>query len=259
MTTEKSLEMNVSGPEPKVNYSAALLARDARNRAHILRELERIKDEYEISGCRVLEAGCGLGRNLEIFREDNVVSGIDGLPDAVKQARMRGLDVIEANLELGLQAKSASVDWVFCLDVLEHLVDPLRLLEESYRILRDKGHIVINVPNHFNAAGRIKILLGHDLDVHRFFPEKQEWNNPHLRFFTYRGIQQMLMNTGFETVEDRSARFPSVPGQAVLERIGLRRLSCFLSFCRPSFFAGGFFLIAEKRPLSRRVLLTIKR
>jgi hypothetical protein len=89
--------------------------------------------------------------------------------------------------------------------------------------------------------------MGHDLDVHRFFPSSHEWNNPHLRFFTHSGIVQFLNVSGFNVLEDRSSRFWSFPKQAVLERLRLRPILSFAAKRRPSLFCGGFFLIAEKR------------
>jgi SAM-dependent methyltransferase len=233
-------------PDREINYSIALLQRDRTDRAHVRQELSRIKSDYQIQNCAIFEPGCGLGDNLELFRNDNSVAGIEGLSSAVAQAGIRGLHVREGDLSRALPIDSATADWVLCLDVLEHLENPLGLMNEIWRVLRHHGRVVINVPNHFNLAGRIKILLGHDLDVHRFFPECREWNNPHLRFFTHRGIKQLLQVARFKVLEDRSSRFCSFPKQSTLEKLHLQAIPRFLARIWPSLFAGGFFLIAEK-------------
>ena len=248
-TKDLLVESNVSIPDRAINYSIALLERDTADRGHIREELSRLKSAYEIRNCTIIETGSGLGDNLEIFRKDNHVMGIEGLPDAVAQARIRGLDVREGDLTSALAVADSSVDWTLCLDVLEHLEDPLHLMNEIWRVLRPTGRAVINVPNHFNLAGRIKLLFGQDLDVHRFFPECREWNNPHLRFFTHRGIRQLLEVAGFSLLEDRSHRFCSLPKQSLLEKLQLQSLSRCIARIRPSLFAGGFFLIAQKRAL----------
>src|SRR2546421_10202339 len=90
-------------PENKVNYSVALLRRDEQERTHITRELKLVKHEYGIRDFTVLEVGCGLAQNLEIFRADNHVFGIDGLRSAVADARSRGLHVIQGDLETPLE------------------------------------------------------------------------------------------------------------------------------------------------------------
>src|SRR4051812_24077137 len=82
-----------------VNYTLDLLNRDDDERGHIVNELARIKNEYAITNCTVLDLGCGTGRNLEVFKNDNRTLGIEGLASAAKLARSRGLDVQQANLE----------------------------------------------------------------------------------------------------------------------------------------------------------------
>jgi SAM-dependent methyltransferase len=246
-TSVKSAGSPVTASETEINYSVARLQRDQHERGHIRRELTLIKEKYSINDYTVLEVGCGLGHNLEIFKRDNRVLGVEGLPDAVAQARVGGLDVRQGDLEAGIDLGTGTADWVLCLDVLEHLVNPMNLMVEIRRVLREKGRVVINVPNHFDLTGRIKIFLGHDLDVHKFFPESNEWENPHLRFFTHRGITELVTEAGFKVVDDLSARFWSLPKRATVERLGLEPLMRILAGTRPSLFAGGFLLIAEKQ------------
>lgn len=239
-------------PEPvglhlaPINYSVDLLRRDEAERSHITDELSRIKEEYGINGCTLLEVGCGLGQNLEIFRSSNDVLGIEGLPSAVSEACSRGLAVIEGDLQSPLAIASGSIDWLLCLDVLEHLERPLSLMLEMRRVLRVRGRAILNVPNHFDLSGRLKLLMGHNLDVHKFFPGSDDWDNPHLRFFTHAGIRRMVAASGFQLVQDRSGHFCSFPKQRVFQVAGLNPVLRYLAEKKPSLFAGGFFLIMEK-------------
>ncbi len=231
----------------RINYSVERLQKDERSRVHIRRELALIKEQYGIKDCTVVEVGCGLGSNLEVFQADNQVIGIEGLEDAVAEARRRGLRVQHGDLELSLSVASDTTDWVFCLDVLEHLLSPMKLMFEIRRVLHRRGKIVINVPNHFDLIGRIRLLAGHDLDVHNFFPGSHEWDNPHVRFFTHRGIKQLLNAAGFRMIEDRSPRFWSFPKGRILKRVGLKAVLQALALHRPSVFAAGFLLVGEKQ------------
>ena len=230
----------------EVNYSVDLLRRDEEDRSHITRELLLIKQEYGITNRTVGELGCGMGKNLQLFQPDNRVFGVEGLKPAVEQARSRGLDVRLADLQSPLDIQSESVDWLLCLDVLEHLVNPFDLMIEMRRILRAGGRAILNVPNHFNLSGRLKLLLGSSLDVHRYFPTSHDWDNPHLRFFTHTGIRQMGEKAGFKIVEDRSSHFCSLPKQAIFQRLKLDGAARGIAKHRPSVFAEGFFLILQK-------------
>jgi len=146
----------------QVNYSVDLLRRDEQERSHITNELRLIKGEYGIKSCTVLEVGCGLGQNLEVFRSDNNVLGIEGLASAVGEACSRGLTVVQGDLESELDMRAETVDWLLCLDVLEHLERPLNLMLEMRKVLRIGGRAILNVPNHFDLSGRLKLLLGHN-------------------------------------------------------------------------------------------------
>jgi SAM-dependent methyltransferase len=237
-----------------VNYTIDLLQRDDQERNHIIRELVLIKEEYKIKDCTVVDLGCGTGNNLESFKNDNNVLGFEGLASAVSVARSRALPVCEADLEQRLEMPDSSADWVLCLDVLEHLVNPIKLMHEINRVLRVNGKAVINVPNHFDLTGRMRILHGHSLDVHRFFPDSHDWDNPHLRFFTHRGIKQMVAAAGFKLVDDRSWKFHAFPKKRFFESIGLTFLLRHLAVKYPPAFAAGFFLIIEKTaPISETI------
>jgi 2-polyprenyl-3-methyl-5-hydroxy-6-metoxy-1,4-benzoquinol methylase len=231
-----------------INYNLELLQRDKLGRSHIINELLILKKKFYIHQCNILELGCGLGQNLSLFKEDNIVKGVEGLADAVNTARLLGLEIIQANLESPIiEIPDASQDWILCLDVLEHLVKPFNLLLEIKRILKDNGKAILNVPNHLELRGRLKILFGSGIDVHNFFPEYNEWDNPHLRFFTYSGYIKMIESTGFSLLDDRSYRFNSLPFSKYINKIGIIRLLIdSLAKQNPSLFCCGFFVVIEK-------------
>lgn len=50
-------------------------------------------------------------------------------------------------------------DAVICLEGLEHLVDPVRLIAELARVTRARGEIVISTPNVMNFYSRLQYLF----------------------------------------------------------------------------------------------------
>ncbi len=238
-----------------INYSLDLLQRDKDNRSHIIKELVFLKHKYKIKSCKILELGCGLGQNLEVFKEDNFVQGVEGLENVVYAAKSLGLDIIEANLENNLNFPNNSQDWIICLDVLEHLLNPLNLMLEIERILKKDGKAIINVPNHLTWTGRLKILMGAGLDVHNFFPDSEDWNNPHIRFFTFAGYKKLIKSAGFTITDNRSFQFYTVPLSKYINRIGLSPLVYFIAKKQPSLFTGGFFVVLEKNRSSDKGLI----
>jgi SAM-dependent methyltransferase len=231
---------------PHVNYETAWLLGEHAQRGHIEAVLQRIRSTHAVHGHDVLELGSGLGRNLMIFRDDNRVLGVEGMSDAADLARQLGVPTICADLEATLPLASGSADWVLCIDVLEHLVDPKACLDEALRLLRPRGHILINVPNHFDWRGRLRILAGSGIDSQRYFPGRAGWNYPHLRFFTRRDLATLLCAAGLEVVRDCSEWTSAVPRAAWLARVGLGGPVRALSRAWPDLFQAGFFVVCRR-------------
>ena len=85
----------------------------------------------------VLDIGCGNKPYADLFGGCVHVglnnSTVDAVPDVVGDATR-------------LPIASASIDLVFCTQVLEHVPHPRRLLEECRRVLKPAGWLVLSAP-----------------------------------------------------------------------------------------------------------------
>lgn len=231
----------------KIHYETSWLLAEAAERGHIIAALESLRHEYAIAGRTVVELGCGVGTNLAVFAADNAVLGVEGLEQAAAECRKRGIEVSVADLEQEVPIPDRSADLVLCLDVLEHLVNPPRCLASAHRILRDGGYLVVNVPNHFDWRGRLRVLRGSGIDSQHYFADSPHWEYPHLRFFSRRSIEKLLVTSGFELVRDYGPRFVSFPKARLWEGLGLGGTLRRLQARWPDMFSTGFFLLCRKR------------
>jgi SAM-dependent methyltransferase len=95
---------------------------------------------------RILDAGCGTGRNLVELGAVGVAEGIDPSPDAIAFCRRRGLDrVTEAGLE-ALPFADGVFDLVVATDVIEHIDDDLAALSELRRVAGAGASLLLTVP-----------------------------------------------------------------------------------------------------------------
>ena len=96
---------------------------------------------------RLVEGGVGSARDLlEFTRAGYAASGFDSMPESVANARARGLEVVQHDLEQSWPVEDASVDVAVLLDVLEHMAKPVAVLANLRRALRPGGGAVITVP-----------------------------------------------------------------------------------------------------------------
>ncbi len=95
---------------------------------------------------RLLDAGCGTGRQLVEYGALGEAHGIDPSPGAVQACRNRGLArVREAPIER-LPYEDSSFDLILATDVLEHLPDDAVALRELRRVAAPDATILCTVP-----------------------------------------------------------------------------------------------------------------
>ena len=153
-------------------------------------------------GRQVLDVGAGDGViGAQLTGRGWRVTGIEGDP-ALAEAGVRHCErMITADLNRELPEVGGPFDAIVYGDILEHLVNPLRVLVELDRALAPGGFLVISVPNIAHLYIRLLLLFG------RFdYIDRGILDSTHLRFFTARSLKTLLDDAGL-TVE----RFTATP------------------------------------------------
>jgi SAM-dependent methyltransferase len=167
------------------------------------------------AGERVLDLGCGAGRFVAALRDAGAdVVGVDIAEAALARARVvaPGAELRLLDEDGSIPLPHASVDLVWCSEVLEHVADVGHTLLEARRVLRPGGRLLVTVPYHGRAQAAAIALTR--FEAH-FDPLGQ-----HLRFFTRRSLAATLAAGGFEPVWVRAWGGVPVPrrGLAALSR-----------------------------------------
>jgi SAM-dependent methyltransferase len=95
---------------------------------------------------RVLDAGCGSGRNMVDLARWGTVTGVELSAAAAEAARGRHVGEVVEGSVLEMPFAPASFDLVVCLDVIEHLQDDRAALRELRRVLAPGGALLVTVP-----------------------------------------------------------------------------------------------------------------
>jgi len=228
-------------------YRTEWLQAEGPSRGHIAASLEALKRRRRIRDCDVVELGSGIGANLRVFAADNRVLGLESLPDAVTVALGEGLPTLRADLEQRpWPLADASVDWLLCIDVLEHLLRPEECLHTALSSLRPEGRVVINLPNHFDWRGRLRIAFGAGIDSQHYFRRTPVWRYPHLRFFRRCDLVDLLDAAGLVIEEDLSMQHSSVPKARAMRSAGLGFIPRALGRAWPELFLPGFLVVCRR-------------
>jgi 2-polyprenyl-3-methyl-5-hydroxy-6-metoxy-1,4-benzoquinol methylase len=147
---------------------------------------------------RILEIGCGEGRLAQALRgsrpaSDLEIVGVELCDAPAKTAATILNRVMVGNVEQMDLPYEDYFDCVIFADVLEHLVDPWRMLRRARKLLRRDGVIVASIPNVQHSRVLINLLLG------RFdYEQAGIMDSTHLRFFTRKSIITLFQSTGYE-------------------------------------------------------------
>jgi SAM-dependent methyltransferase len=126
-----------------------------------------------------------------VLREQGcTVVGIEIDPQAAQTAAdncerviIGDLDYLDFHAELG----DDRFDVVLAADVLEHLKDPLSVMQAIKQFLMPHGHVVISVPNVAHISVRLALLSG------RFpYGKAGLLDETHLRFLTRESLERLM-------------------------------------------------------------------
>lgn len=153
--------------------------------------------------CLVLDVGCGVGGfgKWLIDKKKCKVDGIDGHPDAVKEAKKNLnnghlLDLNDLN-QVKDFVKGKSYDAITFIDVLEHCYHPKQLLGIFSQALSEKGRIIVSLPNIAHYSARIRVLKGNfDYDDSGLF------DRTHVKFYTRKTSRELIESAGLRVIKE---------------------------------------------------------
>lgn len=157
---------------------------------------------------RILDIGCGPGLTGAALMGLGAaeVWGIERDAALAEEARSRVTCVEQIDLEKdpteGLPL--GFFDAILYADVLEHLVDPWRVLAEQRELLAPGGSILVSIPNVRNLRVTLPLILQGRWD----YVDEGLLSLGHLRFFTTRSMRSMIETAGYRIVEQKGTYAP---------------------------------------------------
>jgi 2-polyprenyl-3-methyl-5-hydroxy-6-metoxy-1,4-benzoquinol methylase len=117
-----------------------------------------------LAGQRLLDLGSGLAGYSQIFAAQGAqVISVDLLK--TKLPPTHGLSQVQGDA-LAVPLAGAAFDVVFCASLIEHVADPLRLVQEIERLLKPGGVAYVSFPPYYSIKG------GHEYSPFHYLGQK---------------------------------------------------------------------------------------
>lgn len=151
-------------------------------------------------GSKVLDLGCGNGVFLRQLQDTRNVRGM-GLeidPANISAAIGRGLNIVEQNMDLGLDNfPDQSFDTVVMAHALQVVHYPDRVLDEMLRIGREG---VVTFPNFGHWRCRIYLAFRGRMPVSKFMPHSW-YDTPNIHFCTVTDFEVLCRDKGIRILD----------------------------------------------------------
>lgn len=148
-----------------------------------------------------LDVGCwtgNLGKSLK-SEKGCVVDGVDYREDVLNKSKEVGYrNTYQINLnaeEVNFDVITEKYDVIIFADVLEHLINPSKILSSFKNCLSQDGRVVVSLPNVAFGLNRLNLLLGRWA-----YREFGTLDKTHLKFYTLKTGRFLVETSGFKNV-----------------------------------------------------------
>ena len=150
---------------------------------------------------RVLEVGCAHGAFVALLRQAGFrACGLEMSPAVIRFARQTfGIPVLRGPIEQH-RIRSASLDAIVLLDVIEHLPDPVGTLAHCVGLLKPGGVLLIQTPE-FPEVDRAALEASGARFIEQLKPDE------HVFLFSSRSIRALMTRIGATSVLFEPASF----------------------------------------------------
>ncbi|BFI73757.1 SAM-dependent methyltransferase [Nanoarchaeota archaeon] len=180
---------------------------------YIIRELKNL---YPRGIDNILDVGGSIGATLytisQYLKINNAYSIDLYLPPIEIQNKLPNIKFLKSSAyELTKLFKEEYFDVVLLIDVIEHLFDTDKAVEEIRKVLKNNGILVISTPNLSSFINRLLLFFGYqplgtEVSTIKHYGRPRKYNlregvAGHIRVFTYKALNEFLEDKGFSIIK----------------------------------------------------------
>lgn len=175
----------------------------------------QISQKIKSRDVRILDVGCGNGNiTLPLASLGYNIEGFDINQESIEKAQEKNIfnnaifkkcDIMELN-------NNKRYDVIIVSEVIEHLNNPVAILNTVRRLLKPQGLLLLSVPNSYSIEELIRrvtsnSLIGNKIKkiIRRYIMKKENVqsmaDSPHINFYSLMSFKKLLKKTHFKLVK----------------------------------------------------------
>lgn len=176
-----------------------------------IEKISRFIQNYfkEINGLNILECGVTKGGICDRL----VGRGVNCWGVDINQRNLGNIKFIQADLNKGIPEFGASFDIIFAGEVIEHLYNDRKFIDECRKNLKTGGILIITVPNLVSLPNRFFMLFG------SMPPVAYAGAEFHYHVYTRDKLKKMIKESGLDVLKTTSSYiFSGTAGARVIRK-----------------------------------------
>lgn len=150
----------------------------------------------ELQPIKILDMGCNNGNIRFLLPKDIEYFGTDLDKELIQQLQNQGIKAKQADLNTQqIPFQFEKFNYILLLDVLEHVLDPQKLLQESKQRLTKNGKLIITLPNDYHLLNKLRFIFNKHLTEDPFAPYG------HLHIFPIKSGENLIKKSRFKIIK----------------------------------------------------------
>jgi 2-polyprenyl-3-methyl-5-hydroxy-6-metoxy-1,4-benzoquinol methylase len=153
--------------------------------------------QYLKPGMHVLDFGCGQGAFSQRLVDAGMVVDVCDLDTAQVKAKVNKKYQADLNIQSVQDLIPDKYDVIVAMEIIEHLHNPWKYLNDSISLLKAGGIIVLSTPNISNFISRLRLLMKGNLLAY----EKSDLAHGHITPLSYVQLENMFNHFELEILK----------------------------------------------------------
>jgi 2-polyprenyl-3-methyl-5-hydroxy-6-metoxy-1,4-benzoquinol methylase len=185
---------------------------------------------------KVLEIGAAYGETLSYLKQTGLakeVIGVDLFKDEQHPERYKPVDefIFGDILNIDMSKYDNYFDLILLPDVLEHILDPLPVLEKVKKMIKKDGELVISIPNIRHYSAFVKIFVKGNFE----YQDSGIFDFTHLRFYCKSDMTKLIQKAGF-TITLTEGSIKNFQGRSLAKILNIITFGVFEPFLSIQYF-----------------------